>query len=132
MRKKSKPRTLSNHSKPTKLHPRSAGNVDVALGRRIRLRRVEIGLSQSALGEKLGVSFQQVQKYEKAVYRVGVSRLQQITGALGVDMTFFYEGNSKAERKVDSLLLLDSSFTLRLLRAYTAVQNQVVQRQFVS
>ena len=64
MRKKSKPRTLSNHSKPTKLHPRSAGNVDVALGRRIRLRRVEIGLSQSELGEKLGVSFQQAQKYE--------------------------------------------------------------------
>jgi ribosome-binding protein aMBF1 (putative translation factor) len=95
MRKKSKPRTLSNHSKPTKLHPRSAGNVDVALGRRIRLRRVEIGLSQSELGEKLGVSFQQVQKYEKAVNRVGVSRSQQITGALGLDMTFFYEGNSK-------------------------------------
>jgi transcriptional regulator with XRE-family HTH domain len=132
MRKKSKPRTLSYHSKPTKLHPRSAGNVDIAMGRRIRLRRVEIGLSQSELGEKLGVSFQQVQKYEKGVNRVGASRLQQIIEALGVDMTFFYEGNSKAEREVDSLLFLDSSFTLRLLRAYTAVENQAVQRQFVS
>ncbi len=56
MRKKSKPRTLSNHSKPTKLHPQSAGNVDIAMGRRIPLRRVEIGLSQFELGEKLGVS----------------------------------------------------------------------------
>jgi transcriptional regulator with XRE-family HTH domain len=132
MRKKSKPRTLSNHSKPTKLHPRSAGNVDVALGRRVRLRRVEIGLSQSALGEKLGVSFQQVQKYEKAVYRVGVSRLQQITGALGVDKTFSMRATARRSVRSTALLLLDSSFTLRLLRAYTAVQNQVVQRQFVS
>ena len=95
------------------------------------MRRVEIGLSQSELGEKLGVSFQQVQKYENGVNRVGASRLQQITEALGVDMTFFYEGNSKAEREVDSLLFLDSSFTLRLLRAYTAVENKAVQRQFV-
>jgi transcriptional regulator with XRE-family HTH domain len=132
MRKKSELRTLSNYSKPTKLHPRSAGNVDIEMGRRIRLRRVEIGLSQSELGEKLGVSFQQVQNYEKGVNRVGASRLHQITEALGVDMTFFYEGNSKAQREVDSLLFLDSSFTLRLLRAYTAVENQVVQRQFVS
>jgi transcriptional regulator with XRE-family HTH domain len=131
MSKKSKPRTLSNHSKPTKLHPRSAGNVDIEMGRRIRLRRVEIGLSQSELGEKLGVSFQQVQKYEKGVNRVGASRLQQIAEALGVDVTFFYGGNSK-EREVESLLFLDSSFTLRLLRAYTAVENQAVQRQFVS
>jgi len=69
MRKKSKPRTL----KPTKLNPRSAGNADIEMGRRISLRRVEIGLSQSELGEKLGVSFQQVQKYEKGVNRVGAS-----------------------------------------------------------
>ena len=101
------------------------------MGRRICLRRVEIGVSQSELGEKLGVSFQQVQKYEKGVNRVGASRLQQIAEALGVDVTFFYGGNSK-EREVESLLFLDSSFTLRLLRAYTAVENQAVQRQFVS
>jgi transcriptional regulator with XRE-family HTH domain len=131
MRKKSKRRTLSNHSKPT-LDPRSAGNVDIEMGRRIRLRRVEIGLSQSELGEKLGVSFKTGAKYEKGVNRVGASRLQQIAEALRVDLTFFCEGNSKAEREVDSLVFLDSSFSLRLLRAYTAVKNQAVQRQFVS
>ena len=127
MRKKSKPRTL----KPTKLNPRSAGNADIEMGRRISLRRVEIGLSQSELGEKLGVSFQQVQKYEKGVNRVGASRLQLIAEALGVDVTFFYEGNSKPEREVDSLLILDSSFTLRLLRAYSAIKAQAVRRQIV-
>src|SRR6202163_1245931 len=111
---------------------RSAGKPDIEMGKKIRLRRVEQRISQSDLGEKLGVSFQQVQKYEKGVNRVGASRLQQITEALGVDMTFFCEGNSKAEREVDSLLFLDSSFTLRLLRAYTAVENKAVQRQFVS
>jgi len=120
-RKKSKPRTLSNHSKPTKLRPRSAGNVDIKMGRRIRSRRVEIGLSLSELGEKLGVSFRQVQKYEMGVNRVGAARLQRIAAALGVDVTFFYGGKGK-ELEVESLLFLDSNFSLRLLRAYTAIK----------
>src|ERR1700737_2496547 len=115
-----------------KMKQRSAGKPDIELGKRIRLRRVEQKISQAELGDKLGVSFQQVQKYEKGVNRVGASRLQQIATALDVPVTFFYEGNSKAEREADSLLFLDSSFTLRLLRAYTAVANQAVQRQFVS
>src|SRR5437762_8765423 len=121
-----------NKSAAKKMKQRSAGKPDIELGKRIRLRRVEQKISQAELGDKLGVSFQQVQKYEKGVNRVGASRLQLIAEALGVDVTFFYEGNSKPEREVDSLLFLDSSFTLRLLRAYTAVENQAVQRQFVS
>ena len=59
------------------------------MGRRIRARRVENGMSQSALAEQLGVSFQQLQKYEKGVNRVGAARLQRIAAALGVDVTFF-------------------------------------------
>ena len=57
---------------------RSAGKPDIEMGKKIRLRRVEQRISQSDLGEKLGVSFQQVQKYEKGVNRVGAARLQQI------------------------------------------------------
>jgi transcriptional regulator with XRE-family HTH domain len=126
MGKKSKPATRS-----TKLQPRSAGKPDVQMGRRIRLRRIEIGISQTRLGDQLGVSFQQVQKYEKGVNRVGASRLQQIAAALGVEMAFFHGRNGR-KPDVESLLSLDSSFSLRLLRAYNAIKDQTVQRQFVA
>jgi transcriptional regulator with XRE-family HTH domain len=110
---------------------RSAGKNDQELGKRIRLRRVEMKISQAELGDKLGVSFQQVQKYEKGTNRVGASRLQQIATALDVPVTFFYDGDKK-NREVDSLLFLDSSFSLRLLRAYVSIKSQAVQRQMVS
>ena len=110
---------------------RSAGKPDIEMGKKIRLRRVEQGISQSDLGEKLGVSFQQVQKYEKGVNRVGASRLQQIAAALDVPVTFFYDSDSKT-REVESLLFLDSAFSLRLLRAYSRIKSQAVQRQLVT
>lgn len=110
---------------------RSAGKPDIELGKRIRLRRVEQKISQSDLGEKLGVSFQQIQKYEKGVNRVGAARLQQIASALSVPVTFFYDGDNKS-REVESLLFLDSAFSLRLLRAYSRIKNQAVQRQLVT
>jgi transcriptional regulator with XRE-family HTH domain len=112
-------------------NPRAVLPADGALGKRIRLRRVELKISQSELAAKLGLSFQQIQKYEKGTNRVGASRLEQIAKALDVPMTFFYEGDTK-NREVESLLFLDSAFSLRLLRAYAKVKDQTVQRQFVS
>ena len=111
--------------------PRSSGKPEIEMGKKIRLRRIEQGISQSELGEKLGVSFQQVQKYEKGVNRVGASRLQQIAAALDVPVTFFYEGDGET-KEVESLLFLDSAFSLRLLRAYSKIKDQTVQRQLVS
>jgi len=101
------------------------------MGKKIRLRRVEQRISQSDLGEKLGISFQQVQKYEKGVNRVGAIHLQQIATALEVSVTFFYEGDGKT-KEVESLLFLDSTFSLRLLRAYSKIQDQAIQRHMVS
>src|SRR5471032_2475052 len=120
-----------NKSAVKKMKQRSAGKPDIEMGKKIRLRRVEQRISQSDLGEKLGVSFQQVQKYEKGVNRVGASRLQQIATALDVPVTFFYDSDSKT-REVESLLFLDSAFSLRLLRAYSRIKSQTVQRQLVS
>ena len=124
-------RTRMNKSAAKKMKQRSAGKPDIELGKRIRLRRVEQKISQAELGDKLGVSFQQVQKYEKGVNRVGAARLQQIATALDVPVTFFYDGDGKA-REVESLLFLDSAFSLRLLRAYSKIKDQTVQRQLVS
>src|ERR1700723_365670 len=120
-----------NKSVAKKMKQRSAGKPDIELGKRIRLRRVEQKISQAELGEQLGVSFQQVQKYEKGINRVGAARLQQIATALDVPVTFFYDG-TRGAREVESLLFLDSAFSLRLLRAYAAIKDQAVQRHFVS
>jgi transcriptional regulator with XRE-family HTH domain len=118
-------------SAAVKSKPRSSGKPEIEMGKKIRLRRVEQRISQSDLGEKLGVSFQQVQKYEKGVNRVGASRLQQIATALDVPVTFFYDSDGKT-KEVESLLFLDSAFSLRLLRAYSKITDQAIQRQMVS
>lgn len=66
--------------------------VDVHVGARVRMRRMLIGMSQEKLGESLGLTFQQVQKYEKGSNRIGASRLYQIGAVLGVPIEFFFEG----------------------------------------
>jgi transcriptional regulator with XRE-family HTH domain len=134
MAKKTKLRIISSNKKKSNddsKNTRSTGKYDHELGMRIRLRRVEMKISQSELANRLGVTFQQVQKYEKGVNRVGASRLQQVATALDVPVTFFFDGDGKS-REVDSLLFIDSAFSLRLLRAYASVKSQAVQRQFVS
>ena len=95
-----------NKSAAKKMKQRSAGKPDIELGKRIRLRRVEQKISQAELG-------------------------QQIATALDVPVTFFCDGDGKA-REVESLLFLDSAFSLRLLRAYSKIKDQTVQRQLVS
>ncbi|OQM74823.1 helix-turn-helix domain-containing protein [Manganibacter manganicus] len=65
---------------------------DVHVGSRIRLRRNMLGMSQEKLGESLGITFQQIQKYEKGTNRVGASRLQAIASILGAPVAFFFEG----------------------------------------
>src|SRR5260221_12434683 len=100
-----------------RMKQRSAGKPDIELGKRIRLRRVEQRISQAELGDKLGVSFQQVQKYEKGVNRVGAARLQQIATALDVPVTFFYDADGKA-REVETLFFFDTSFRMRRCLSY--------------
>ena len=128
MPKKSKSPTGRSKSK---VDPRTVGDADIEMGRRIRERRDKLKLTQEELGEKLGVSFQQVQKYEKGTNRVSAARLQIIADTLGVDVKFFYDGNVNA-KDVESLLFLDSAFSLRVLRAYSSIKDQAVQRQFVT
>lgn len=65
--------------------------IDTHVGSRIRLRRNMLGMSQEKLGENLGITFQQIQKYEKGTNRVGASRLQAIASILGVPVAFFFE-----------------------------------------
>ena len=71
---------------------KQANPIDTQVGNRVRLRRMLIGMSQERLGELLGLTFQQVQKYEKGVNRIGAGRLYQVAHILGVQIGYFYEG----------------------------------------
>jgi transcriptional regulator with XRE-family HTH domain len=73
--------------------------IDVHIGQKIRARRVHLGMTQGTLANALGLTFQQVQKYEKGVNRVGGSRLQQISDALGVSPSHFFDGAPTAGKK---------------------------------
>ncbi|MFG1376450.1 helix-turn-helix domain-containing protein [Xanthobacter autotrophicus] len=66
--------------------------IDKHVGSRVRMRRMMVSMSQEKLGEHLGITFQQIQKYEKGTNRIGASRLQQISTVLGVPVAFFFEG----------------------------------------
>src|SRR6476660_10166011 len=67
--------------------------VDIHVGARVKKRRTELGISQEKLAEALGLTFQQVQKYERAANRISASRLYRIGMTLGVDVPFFFEGH---------------------------------------
>src|SRR5690606_13936188 len=70
---------------------KSPNPIDIHVGSRVRLRRMMLGMSQEKLGEGLGITFQQIQKYEKGTNRIGASRLQHIARILSVPVSFFFE-----------------------------------------
>lgn len=71
---------------------KQANPIDAHVGARVRLRRMLVGMSQERLGELLGLTFQQVQKYEKGVNRIGAGRLFEVAHILGVPIDYFYDG----------------------------------------
>jgi transcriptional regulator with XRE-family HTH domain len=112
-------------------NPRSASAGDKALGEKIRARRILAEMSQADLGDHIGVSFQQVQKYEKGVNKVGAVRLAEIASALGESVGYFQdEGRvSKAGQAMQELMT--DRLNLRICRALSAIENQAMRYQFV-
>jgi transcriptional regulator with XRE-family HTH domain len=116
--------------------------IDIHVGSRIRLRRTMLGMSQEKLGEALGITFQQVQKYEKGTNRVGASRLQNIAAILGVPVSFFFEdapgdsGTSAAAGMSENssayvVNFLSSSEGLQLNRAFVKIADSRVRRRII-
>ena len=109
--------------------------VDVAVGRRIRLHRMNAKLSQTELGNHIGVTFQQVQKYEKGVNRVGAGRLTQIAAILNVPITTFFDGVTSETKKAPErdlvTELLIAPRALKLLQAFAAIADPAVQSAMV-
>jgi transcriptional regulator with XRE-family HTH domain len=112
--------------------------VDVEVGHRIRIERLSRGLSQTALANQLGVTFQQVQKYEKGVNRVGAGRLTKIAEVLGVPVATFFSGKelldsdpTQTSGEASPLKLLTVSGAFRLLRAYADIEDANLRRSIV-
>lgn len=83
--------------------------IDVAVGQRVRMRRNILGMSQTTLAEALGITFQQVQKYEKGSNRIGASRLSHIASVLNVQVSFFFEGSEASSSDTNGQELLSSN-----------------------
>lgn len=114
--------------------------IDIHVGRRLHIRRTQLGLSQERLAKAIGLTFQQIQKYETGVNRVSSSRLFDLARALEVDVTYFFSGiesgSADAAQAVPLAPVqegdpLEQRETMELVRAYYRIKNVRVRRQLV-
>lgn len=118
--------------------------VDIHVGRRLRLKRTFLGLSQDTVGKKIGVTFQQIQKYERGINRMGASRLYDFAKALGVQVSYFFEGfGDYVNDDADAVGMAEpnaQSFehdnmnnreTLEVMRAYYKIKNPALRKRVV-
>ena len=118
---------------------KKANPVDAHVGYRVRLRRVLIGMSQERLGELLGLTFQQVQKYERGMNRIGAGRLYEVAEILGVPISFFYEGVNGVQRSgegggLESSAVMDflsSNEGIQLSTAFMGIRDAKVRRRLL-
>jgi len=106
--------------------------LDKVVGRRMRARRRQLGLSQQALGDALGISYQQVQKYEQGVSRIGAGRLQQLAEILNVPVSVFFDeklGGSQNRGAV--FAFLDTPYSFRLVSAFAKMPDRRIQQCIV-
>jgi len=115
--------------------------IDQHVGSRVRMRRLMLAMSQEKLGAALGLTFQQVQKYERGANRIGASRLQQMSHILQVPVEFFFErgpdasaphgsnGNALSMAQIDDFV--SDTDGLRLMRAFLRIDNAALRRRIV-
>ncbi len=115
---------------------RRADNRDAEVGRRVRSRRLECRLSQTELADRIGVTFQQVQKYEKGVNRIGAGRLQRISEALEVPISFFFGGGTSATQReaagAESVFgFMQTSGSVRIVKAFHKIKSRKARQLLV-
>ena len=114
---------------------KQANPIDIQVGSRVRIRRMLIGMSQERLGDLLGLTFQQVQKYEKGVNRIGAGRLFEVSRILNVPVDFFYEGVTDlapGANEVDGAPVMDfvsSGEGLQLSLAFMKIKDAKVRKR---
>ncbi len=116
---------------------RRADSRDAEVGRRVRSRRLECRLSQTELADRIGVTFQQVQKYEKGVNRIGAGRLQRISEALEVPISFFFSGSaaggsSRDQGASESVFgFMQTSGSVRIVKAFHKIKSRKARQLLV-
>ncbi len=110
--------------------------VDIHVGARVRTRRLLIGMNQETLARALGLTFQQVQKYEGGANRVSASRLSQIAEILGVPIAYFFsdlepDGSAPSAHDQEARQRLQRPETIELIRSYYAIADQQTRQQFL-
>ena len=133
-------------NKPATVNKRAPHPMDIHVGARVRLRRMMQGISQDKLGEELDLTFQQIQKYEKGVNRIGAARLYEIARVLEVPVQFFYDDfgdgpetmigfaetasdPGKGEDKTDFFQALATPEGMQLCRAFVAIKDYQIRRR---
>lgn len=122
--------------------PKRGNPVDVHVGNRVRMRRMLLGMSQERLGELIGLTFQQIQKYEKGANRVGASRLFQMSAALSVPIQYFFDdlqlgvrqsqpGFAEAGPEGEIAEFLSTREGVELYRAFVRIQDPKVRRSII-
>ena len=127
---------MSEGSPPSGKRPNPT---DVFVGSRVRMRRKMLGFSQEKLGEKLGITFQQIQKYEKGTNRVGASRLQAMAHAMEVPVSYFFPDSASAGQgagmeEEGAAFMMDFMSTaegLDLSRAFLRIRSSKVRRKVI-
>jgi transcriptional regulator with XRE-family HTH domain len=130
-------------AKSSKYRSRGATPVDAHIGLKIRARRNLLGLSQTELADAAGITFQQIQKYEKGVNRVGASRLQQFSDALGVPPSYFFEGAPTIGKKQPApqegelsehsiVSFLGTREGAALVRAFMAIKQKPIRQHAIA
>ena len=130
-------------AKTSKHRSRGATPVDAHIGLKIRARRNLLGLSQTELADAAGITFQQIQKYEKGANRVGASRLQQFSDALGVPPSYFFEGVPTVGKKQPApqedelsehsiVSFLGTREGAALVRAFMAIKHKPIRQNAIA
>ena len=139
-----KPSTSIRPGRVARLPPGVPNPIDVHVGGRVRLRRTLLGMSQEKLGDAVGLTFQQIQKYERGANRVSASRLYEFSRILGMPVSYFFEGLAEElkthqgrfaagmrERDLDEIKFdpMAKRESLKLIRAYYRIPNLRIRKR---
>lgn len=114
---------------------RTATRADIKIGQRVRARRLEIGMSQERLAEALGLTFQQIQKYEKGVNRIACSRIIDIAAALNAPVAYFFEGlegNAKTQADDGVQSMLATPEGARMASLFAQIKSRPVRQRVLN
>ena len=114
--------------------------IDIHVGKKLRSKRIMLGLSQGDVGDSVGITFQQIQKYERGLNRIGASRLYDFSRFLGVDISYFYYGFDKDEDSSNSFSDIESLFEhesnnkeiMAMVKTYQKIEDKNIRKKILS